>query len=126
MDYPTFTYNYIYTAGFSTQGIAHARATESANQAREHQAWQGLQAAQADRAAAQQAQRDGYARNQQEAGRQLMGNSTYRAGDGSAFVLPHTWQRNSTHEHQGRLYHVDAAGQYHLQGADGWWYPIKP
>lgn len=29
MDYPTYTYNWIYTRGFSQQGIAHARANEA-------------------------------------------------------------------------------------------------
>ena len=29
MDYPTYTYNYIYTRGFSADGTAHARANEA-------------------------------------------------------------------------------------------------
>lgn len=126
MDYPTFTYNCIYTNGFSAQGIAHARSIESGNQARERAAWQGVQQAQAERAQAQQAQRDGHARNQQEAGRQLMGQSTYVAPNGAPLVLPHTWQRNSEHVLQGQRYRVDASGQYFALGADGWWYPLAP
>jgi hypothetical protein len=124
MNYATFTYNYIYTAGFSSAGIAHARANESGMQQREMQAWRGLQQAQANRAAAMQNQRDHYVANQQEAGRALMGNSTYVAPNGQPLVLPHTWQRNGTYEHQGHVYHVDQSGQYYVRATDGWWYPL--
>lgn len=124
MNYPTFTYNYIYTNGFSAQGLAHARANEAGMQAREQAAWQGLQKAQANRGAAQQGQRDSYFANQQEAGRQLTGQSTYIAPNGQALQLPHTWQRNSTHQHQGAVYHVDHAGQVHVRAANGWWVPL--
>jgi hypothetical protein len=124
MNYATFTYNYIYTNGFSAQGIAHARANEAGIQAREQAAWQGLQQAQQQRAAAQQGQRDSYFANQQEAGRQLMGQSTYLAPNGQPLQLPHTWQRNTSYQHNGALYHVDAAGQYHVLAANGWWYPL--
>ena len=58
MNYPTFTYYYIYTNGFSSQGMAHMRATESGIQQREAAAWQGVRQAEAGRAAAQQGQRD--------------------------------------------------------------------
>lgn len=121
MDYPTFTYNYIYTNGFSAQGIAHARANEAGIQAREQAAVQGLRQAEQQRGQAQQAQRDSDHANQQEAGRQLMGNSSYLAPNGQALVLPHTWQRNTTYQHQGQTYHVDAQGQYHVLAANGWW-----
>lgn len=124
MDYAGFTYYYVYTHGYSAQGMAHMRSTEAGIQARERAAWQGLQQAQAQRAQAQQAWRDGFQANQAEAGRQLNGQSTYLAPDGSRRVLPHTWQRNTTHLHEGQAYHVDAAGQLHQRGADGWWYPL--
>jgi hypothetical protein len=124
MNYATFTYNYVYTNGFSNAGIAHARANEAGIQQREMQAWRGLQQAQANRAAAMQNQRDGYFAHQQEAGRALMGNSTYVAPNGQPLVLPHTWQRNGTYEHQGSVYHVDGAGTYYVRAADGWWYPL--
>lgn len=126
LDYPTFTYHWIYTAGFSAQGKAHARATEAGIQARERAAVQGVRDAEAARGAAQQAQRDGYARNQQEAGRQLMGQSTWIAPNGAPLSLPHTWQRNSVHDWQGQRYRVDHAGQYFALGVDGWWYPLMP
>lgn len=124
MDYPTFTYNYIYTNGFTPQGVAHARATEAGNQAAEQRAWQGLQQAQQQRAQAQQGQRDSFFANQQEAGRQLQGTSTYVAPNGQALVLPHTWQRNTTVQHQGATYHVDGSGRYYVLAANGWWYPL--
>lgn len=125
MDYPTYTYNWIYTAGFSAQGIAHARANEAgiarAEQAKVHE----LRAAEAARGQAQQVQRDRYAANQQEAGRGLMGQSTYLAPNGAALALPHTWQPNSLHSYQGQTYRVDAGGMYHVLGTDGWWYPLQ-
>lgn len=124
MDYPTFTYNYIYTNGFSAQGIAHARANEQRNQGLEQAAVQRLRQAEMERGNAQQQQRDGYFANQQEAGRQLQGMSTYVAPNGQPLVLPHTWQRNGTYQHQGATYHVDGNGQYYVQAADGWWYPL--
>jgi hypothetical protein len=125
MDFPSYTYNWIYTRGYSADGIRHARANEAGMQAREHAAWQGLQQAQAQRGQAQQAQRDSYFANQQEAGRGLMGQSTYTVPNGAQMQLPQTWQANTTHQHQGNTYGVDASGQYHVLGANGWWYPVQ-
>lgn len=125
MNYYTFTYNYVYTNGFSAQGIAHARNNEAGIQAREQAAWGAYRQAQADRAQAQQAQRDGYFADQQEAGRQLTGRSTYLAPNGQALALPHTWAANTTHQYQGQTYHVDAGGRYHVLAANGWWYPLQ-
>ena len=124
MNYPTFTYYYIYTNGFSSQGMAHMRATESGIQQREAAAWQGVRQAEAGRAAAQQGQRDAYFANQQEAGRGLMGQSTYQAG-GWRTQLPHTWASNTTVQYQGHTYHVDGGGRYHVLGSDGLWYPLQ-
>lgn len=125
MDYPTYTYNWIYTAGFSAQGIAHARATEAGIATAERAKLQQLREAEARRGAAQQEQRDRYAANQQEAGRGLMGQSTYVAPNGTGIALPHSWPPNSTHTHQGQTYRVDASGNYHVLGTDGWWYPLQ-
>lgn len=86
MDYPTYTYNYIYTRGFTREGIAHAQASA--------------------------------------AGRGLMGQSTYRAGNGASAALPHTWQANSRHEYEGNTYHVNESGQYLVRGSDGYWDPL--
>jgi hypothetical protein len=129
LDFPTYTSQYIATRGFTADGIRSAQAANADMQAKERAAWQGLQQAQAQRGQAQQAQRDGYYKQQQEAGRQLMGNSTYavaaEAGVGATVQLPHTWAANSTHQHQGKNYHVDASGNYHVQAANGWWYPVQ-
>lgn len=125
MDYPTYTYNWIYTAGFSARGIEHARATEAGISRAEHAKLQELRAAEAQRGQAQQVQRERYFANQQEAGRGLMGQSTYLAPNGAAFALPHTWQPNTQHSYQGQTYRVDAGGHYHVLGVDGWWYPLQ-
>jgi hypothetical protein len=125
MDFPTYTYQYIYTRGFSADGMRHAQNNEAGMRAREHAAWQGLQQAQMQRGQAQQAQRDSYFANQQEAGLGLMGQSTYTAQNGAQMQLPHTWQANTTHQYQGNTYGVDASGQYHVLGSNGWWYPVQ-
>ncbi|KNZ32825.1 MAG: hypothetical protein AD742_08900 [Methylibium sp. NZG] len=130
MDFRTYTYQWVYTRGFSADGMRHAQANEAGMRAREHAAWQGLQQAQAARGQAQQAQRNGYFANQQEAGRGLMGQSTYTVASGgqsgvAQMQLPHTWQANTMHQYQGHTYGVDASGQYHVLGSNGWWYPLQ-
>lgn len=125
MDYRIYTYNYVYTRGFSREGIAHAQSVEANNRAAEMAAAQRLRAAQAQTSAAMQQQRDSFFNNRQEAGRALMGQSTYQAPNGAPVVLPHTWQANTRHEHQGNTYHVDQSGQYFVRGNDGWWYPVS-
>jgi len=124
MDYPTYTYNYVYTRGFSRDGIAHAQANEAGIRANENAAVRRLRDAEAQRGAAQQQQRDGYFANQQEAGRGLMGQSTFRAQNGAQVVLPHTWQANTRHEFGGNTYHVNESGQYFVRASNGWWYPL--
>jgi hypothetical protein len=124
MDYPSYTYQWVYTAGFSAQGIAHARANEAGIARAEQAKVRELRDAESRRGQAQQQQRDGYFAHQQEAGRGLTGQSSYLAPNGSSVVLPHTWQPNSQHSHQGQTYRVDASGQYHVLGTDGWWYPL--
>lgn len=124
MDYPTYTYNYVYTRGFSREGTAVAQANEAGIRANERAAVQRLRQAEGQRGSAQQQQRDSYFANQQEAGRGLGGQSTFRAGNGSQVVLPHTWQANTNHEYQGNTYHVNASGQYFVRASDGWWYPL--
>ena len=124
MDFPTFTYNYIYTRGFTREGIAHAQANENGMRNNERAALQRLRDAEAGRGAAMQQQRDVYFANQGEAGRGLMGQSTYRAANGASTALPHTWQANTSHEYQGNSYHVNQSGQYFVRGGDGYWYPL--
>lgn len=124
MDYPTFTYNYIYTRGFSADGTAQARANEANISAAERAKVQGLRDAEAQRGMAQQQQRDSYYANQQEAGRGLMGQSTFVAPNGYAMPLPHTWPANTYQQYQGNVYFVDPGGNYFVRGADGYWYPL--
>lgn len=125
MDFPTYTYNWIYTRGFSVDGIAQARANEGNLRNAEIAAAQRLRQAEAERGQAQQQQRDGYFWNQNEAGRGLMGQSTYTAPNGTQMTLPHTWQPNTTQVYQNNTYHVDQSGQYYIYGVDGWWYPLQ-
>ncbi|MFI4923732.1 MAG: hypothetical protein ACHQJ7_01180 [Vicinamibacteria bacterium] len=125
MDYPTYTYNYIYTRGFSADGTAHARANEANISANERAKVQDLRNAEAQRGMAQQQQRDSYFANQQEAGRGLVGQSTYIAPNGYAMQLPHTWQRNTYQQWQGNTYFVDPGGSYFVRGTDGYWYPLQ-
>ncbi|MBA3562444.1 MAG: hypothetical protein H0W33_00245 [Gammaproteobacteria bacterium] len=128
-DFPTFAYYYVATRGFSSDGMAAYRSGEQANQARERQAYDGLREAQAQRQAAMNEQQESYYRNQQEAGRQLMGNSTYvNPADGQTQALPHTWQRNTYNNHQGQTYYVDQSGVYWMADPNnsGYWYPLEP
>jgi hypothetical protein len=124
MDFATYTYYYIYTNGFSSQGMAHMQRTEAGIQQQQRQGLQGLRDAEARRRDAQQQQRDHYSHNQQEAGRGLMGQSTYH-GYGAPRVLPHTWQPNTSHRYQGQIYRVDEGGRYFVLGPNGSWYPIQ-
>ena len=126
MPFQTFTYQWIYTAGFSAAGIRHMQQTEAGIAQRENASVQALRQAQADRGQAQQAQRDGYFRNQQEAGRGLMGQSSYVGPNGATTVLPHTWAANTQQQYQGQTYRVDASGGYHVLAPNGWWYPVAP
>ncbi len=125
MDFATFTGEYIYTNGFSREGLAHRNRIESGNRAAEMQALQGVRRAEQNRADSMQQQRDGYFRNQQEAGRGLMGQSTYHGQGGSQTALPHTWQPNTRHTYQGNTYHVNESGQYFVLGNNGWWTPVN-
>ena len=125
VDFPTYTEKYIATRGFTPEGMAFARNVDAGIQAQQQAGIRGLREAEAARGAAQQGNRDSYFRNQQEAGRGLMGQSTYYGQGGFQNALPHTWQPNSTHVHQGNTYVVNQSGQYYVRGADGWMYPVN-
>lgn len=125
MDFPTYTYNYIYTRGFTREGTAFARANEAGIQQRERATVQGLREAEARRGQAQQQQSESFYRNQQERGRGLMGQSTYSGSPIGQKALPHTWQPNTQHDYQGNTYRVNESGQYYVRSTDGWWYPIN-
>ena len=129
MDYPTYTYNWIYTAGFSAQGIAHARATEAGIARAEQGKVQELRAAEAQRRqSAAGAARPPF--RQPAGGRpRPAGPEHHLASNGAALALPHTWQANTQHSYQGQTYRVDASGNsatvHHVLGSDGWWYPLQ-
>lgn len=125
MDFQTYAYYYMYTNGFSNSGIAHMNNVENGNRQAEMNAWRGVQQAEANRGQAMQQQRDSYFRNQQEAGRGLMGQSAYYGQGGYQNQLPHTWQNNTYQTYQGTRYYVDQSGQYYRIDANGYAYPIS-
>ena len=125
MNFPRYAEEYMFTRGFTPAGIAYARNVNAGIQAREQASLQGLRQAQAARGQSMQQQRDSYFRNQQEAGRGLMGQSTYHGPNGYQTQLPHTWQNNTQHNYQGQSYRVTESGQYQVLGTNGWWYPIN-
>jgi len=125
MDFATYAYYYMYTNGFSQAGIAHMNRVEGSNQSAEMQRLQGLRQAEQQRGQAQVQQNESYYRNQAEAGRGLMGQSTYYGPNGYQSQLPHTWQNNTFQTYQGQRYWVDQSGQYYRIDANGWAYPIN-
>jgi hypothetical protein len=125
VDFPTYAEQHIATRGFTPEGMAFARGVQADIQARDQASLRGLREAQAARGQAQQDNRDSYFRNQQEAGRGLMGQSTYYGPNASQTALPHTWQPNTSHVYQGNTYRVNEAGQYYVRSSDGWWHPVN-
>ena len=128
-DFPTFAYYYAATNGFSAQGRAIYAANERDIQGKEAAAMQGYRNAQAERQAAMSDWQAGYARNQQEAGRQLRGESSFvNPANGATQPLPHTWQANTYHSHQGNTYYVDVSGRYWMADPNnsGNWQPLQP
>lgn len=125
MDFATFTYYYVYTNGYSRDGIAHMNRVEGGNRAAEMNALNGLRRAEQQRGEAQQQQRNHYFNNQQEAGRGLMGQGTYHGPNGYQAQLPYGWAPNGHYAHQGQQYYVDQSGQYYVRGGNGYYYPIN-
>ncbi len=127
-DFPTFAYYYVATRGFSPEGKAAWNASEGAIQRNEQRAWQEYQDAQAASQSAINDLQAGYHRNQQEAGRQLMGQSTFVSPSGQTQALPHTWQPNTYNTYQGNTYFVDPSGQYWVSDPNnsGYWHPLRP
>ncbi|MEP6873292.1 MAG: hypothetical protein ABI887_02925 [Burkholderiales bacterium] len=125
MNFFQYAEEYMFTRGFSRDGIAYARNVNAGIQAREQASVRAYRDAQAARGQAMQQQRDAYFRNQQEAGRGLMGQSTYHGPNGYQTQLPHTWQNNTQHHYQGQTYRVTESGQYQVLGTNGWWQPIN-
>ena len=125
LDFATYAYYYMYTNGFSNAGIAQMNRVESGNRSAETARLQGVRQAEQQRGQAQVQQNDSFYRNQAEAGRGLMGQSTYYGQNGSPSQLPHTWQNNTVQDYQGQRYYVDQSGQYFRVDANGWMYPIN-
>ena len=125
VSFAAYAERHIATRGFTPEGMAFARNVDAGIQAQQQAGIRGLRDAEAARGAAQQNNRDSYFRNQQEAGRGLMGQSTYYGQGGFQNALPHTWQPNTSHVYQGNTYVVNQSGQYYVRGADGWMYPVN-
>ena len=125
MNFPRYAEEFMATRGFTPAGMAYARNVDAGIRAREQASLQGLRAAQAARGQAQVRQNDSFYRNYAEAGRGLMGQSTYHGPNGYQSQLPHTWQNNSQHNYQGQTYRVTESGQYQVLGNNGWWTPIN-
>lgn len=124
-DFPTWTYNYIYTNGYSAEGKAAAMRNNAINTAKVGKAASDLRAAERARGDAQANMSQHFSNNQTEFGKQLQGNSTYYAPDGQPMTLPHSWQKNGTYSYNGNTYHVDQSGQYYIFATNGYWYPLK-
>jgi hypothetical protein len=122
-----YALNYVTTNGF-TDGGAWARQNQ-ANIAAEQQAWQGVQQAEANSAAAIQGLNNNYAQNQWEAGNVLYGNSTWtNSYDNTNHTVPYNWQPDTYNTYNGQNYYVDYAGQYFWVDPNntGWMYPLNP
>ena len=122
LDLQTFAYNWTATAGFTNTAQYYNVSNQIVNN--ERAAFQALQAAQANRANAIAGLNQGFSNNQQEAGRQLMGQGTFRAPNGYSSVLPTTWAANSTQFFNGNTYHVDGGGRYYAL-SNGTWIPLS-
>jgi hypothetical protein len=122
-----FALEYVSTNGF-TDGGAWAR-QQQINTENLGRAWQGVQQAEANSAAAIQGLNNNYAQNQWEAGNVLYGNSTWTNPlDNTNHTVPYTWQPNTYNTYSGQTYYVDYTGQYFLVDPNntGWMYPLNP
>lgn len=125
-DLATFAYQYAATGGFTQQGMQAYAATSQDIANKERQAWTGYQGAVGAYRDAYNGYAGGYSANQAEAGAGLNGQSTYSGYHGQQ-QLPHTWQPNTQHMHQGNRYYVDHGGQYWMAdpNGSGYWYPLN-
>jgi hypothetical protein len=127
LTFPQFAYQYAATAGFTRDGSARFRAGEASNQQRERAAWQDYRAAEQQRGQGQQAYMDGYARNQQESGRVMQGDSSWvDPASGAQRALSYLGPNDAVDPDTGQRFHRDDSGRYYAQGADGLWYPLQP
>lgn len=127
LTFEQFAWQYAATAGFTPDGIARFRAGEASNQQREHAAWQAYREAEQQRGEAQQANMDGYARNQREAGRVMRGDSSWvDPTTGAQRAVSYLGPNDAVDPGTGQRFHRDDTGRYYAQGADGLWYPMQP
>lgn len=126
MSFPQFAYQYLATGGFTAEGMARYRQSESANQQKEAAAAQGLRQAQAARGQAQQQYAQGYARNQAEAGEVLRGNSSWvDPTNGRQRALPYLGPNGGYADPAtGQRYWRDGNGQYYVMAGNGAWVPM--
>ena len=121
-----YAYSYAATGGFTQQGMQNYQRSEAENAAKIQNAQRDLRNAEQGYRDAYGNYTDGYSENANEAGRTLMGNSTYVQPDsGSSYVLPHTWQADSYNMYNGQMYYVDQTGQYFAVDANNNMYPIS-
>jgi len=128
LPYAQFAYQYVATAGFSSDGIARFRRSEADNQRREANALAGVRDAEAATGAALAERSEHFADNQRQAGDNLRGNGNWiDPNDGSRRTLSYLGENAAyTDPQSGRVYQRDVHGNYFVQGADGLWYPMAP
>lgn len=119
-----FAYNYAATAGFTNVQGYYNTSNDIVN--KEKNAWAGYQGAVTNYNNAYGAYTGGFSNNMQEAGRGLMGQSTYY-GYGNGQQLPHTWQPETYQYYQGNEYFVDQSGTYWMAdpNGSGYWYELR-
>ena len=115
-----FAYAMAATRWNSPEGRRAFHESERRNQAAEYGAVQRLREAERGRAGAMQDYRDGYARNQGEAGRVMQGNATYIGPGGQRYVLPYTQPGMVSRDRNGNAFVMDNRGQYYIQTPSGW------
>lgn len=120
MSVQQFAYNYMATGGFTNEGMRNYQNSRNQIERQQMEGMQGLRNAEAARAQAQQQYANGYYRNQQEAGRQLQGNSTYTGANGQQYVLPHTQPGVVQRDQNGNAFVMDNSGRYYQYTPYGW------
>ncbi len=122
-----FAYQWAMTAGFTPQGIQNYQRGQAERDAQLRRGWAGVQQAEQNTANAMREWNAGHARNSQEFGNVLSGNSTWtNPTDGSQAVLPYLGPRGHvTDPASGANYYRMPNGQYYMQGPGGYWTPMQ-
>lgn len=124
--FPQFAYMYLATGHFSPQGIANFQRSERQNQQREYQAWQGVQAAEQARGAAQVGYMNGYSDNQATFRENLGGYRSWVTPNGATVSLPYIGPNTPWTDQYGNTYARDDSGQYYMQDPNGYWQRLAP